>query len=128
MSIFRHEYHVDHPGETRFEFALDLLESGKNVVLGDASLSLTERELSVRVASSWTVGEVTEDRARTDLARAEAALDLAKSSSERFKSLVARRTVVLHLIDDYHTGWQPICELRGSELEWQRGYPKMPAN
>ncbi len=124
MSVFRSDLSITEFSGPRFELALDLLHSGQGFVASGIKVSLEDGTLRAYVPASWKPEQVTEARAREDLARGSALLTSLRSSSQRFEEIAGGTEPELWLIADYGTGWVPICRLIDGDLVWESGYPK----
>lgn len=124
MSVFRHDLSVTELSGKRFDLALDLLQSGRGFVISDIKVSLENGMLRAYVPSSWQTERVTEATAMNDLARGQMLLTSLQNSSRRFREIAGSARSESWLIDDYETGWVPICKMVNGNVVWEKGYPK----
>jgi hypothetical protein len=106
---------VDDPDDPRFAAALEVLRERGEMAFRDLGLSLSDRELVVRVASNWM--EVDEPRARADIDRAKLNLEALRAASPAFEDAVRGRTVRLVLGHEGKDGWD-VCEESDGVLRW----------
>jgi hypothetical protein len=101
---------VDEPHGERWDLALELLDAGEDSVsLGSLRLHRAARgpwaddRLHVDICSRYHRSQLTEQRARADIARGLRLLDVILAD-ERFVHLVTHHGLVREYVDDYGTG------------------------
>jgi hypothetical protein len=111
---------ADEPEGQRFDQAVEALAEGNSVAFQDLLLSAGADGVTCHVETSWQPDNVTEEKARVDLARAERNLTVLLEASERLRHVVGSRSVSYVLVEDYRTGLGELCRLVGGELKWAR--------
>jgi hypothetical protein len=111
---------ADEPEGQRFDQAIEALAEGNSVAFQDLLLSADADGVTCHVETSWHPGNLTEENARVDLARAERNLTVLLKASERLRHVVDGHSVSYVLVEDYGTGLAELCRLVGGKLKWAR--------
>lgn len=106
----------------RFDLAMERLREGHSFVFGRVVFCFrSDCCLECAVQSSWQVENLTDDRARHDLAHAIDVFSHIKASSNDFAALVAEEPAVYSVIEDYGMGCVELCRIEGDQLRWTKG-------
>ena len=112
------------PQGSRFELALELFRDGASFTYDGVGFWLaSDGALEVRVQTSWRPGNVTEQTAMGEFARAEKLANSLADASPAFASLVRGRPLCFVLVDEYKMGGITLCRLVDGQLSWPPGYP-----
>jgi hypothetical protein len=114
----RGAFAVDEPRGPRWQVALELLGRGDAFSLGRITFSKTGGVIEAAVASSWLPENLTEERARSDLESAQAAIEDLRLADEAFRDLLAGSTLDVVLVSDYDTGSIALCRATSTGVEW----------
>jgi hypothetical protein len=114
---------IDEPRGSRFDAAIELLREGREVGYKEIRVRLTgDGATEIALESSWSIQNVTEERAKRDLTVAEALMDELEAAAPAVRDAVRGRRRRLQLIDDYGTGSLLICEIDNSVFRWAPGF------
>jgi hypothetical protein len=109
---------VDEPAGGRWDLALDLLRRGEPFALGQITFRrLAADSVEAAVASAWVPMDLTEERARGELERAQVRVD-ELCADGGFRDTVAGSPIDLVLVHDYETGNLPLCRMGADGVEW----------
>jgi hypothetical protein len=109
---------LDEPAGGRWDLALDLLRRGEPFSLGQITFRRIDAgSVEAAVASAWVPMDLTEERARGELERAQIRVD-ELCGDEGFRDAVAGSPIDLVLVHDYGTGNLPLCRMGADGVEW----------
>ena len=107
----------------RFKLALERFRDGHEIVFNDTGFYLNPNgTVECRIQSSWKIENISEERAKEDLAAAEATYNYLIDSSNEFAKLVKGRKLSKVLIDDDGMGSIELCRQENDVLLWSKGF------
>jgi len=118
---------VDEVGGPNWAAALGMLLEGGYVVYQGVGLTTAHPTtghteplgaLRVRVFTEWQAQNLTESRARADLARGQAIVERLQEESPEVRDLALRQGVEYELLDDYGMGAVLIGTLTTGDVQW----------